>query len=135
MFLFLFLYAVTMFIYQIKRIISSEKWLNYFFFLKIPKIWVGRATLNGEKNAGMVLQTNVQKILKSGSRCFSACNALNFFSVEFLGVKLQFTIYIYFSEQPFYGNYSALDYHTNTAGNFSRLRTRQDGVENRDNVY
>ena len=50
---------------------------RYFFFLKIPKIWVGRTTLNGEK-IGMPLQTNVQKIL-SGSRSSSACNALNFF--------------------------------------------------------
>ena len=46
-----FLYAVTMLIFQIKRIISSEKWFNYVvtFFLKMPKIWVGRTTLNGEK--------------------------------------------------------------------------------------
>ena len=49
-----YLYAVTMLIFQIKRIISSEKWFNYvvtfFFFslLKMPKIWVGRTTLNGE---------------------------------------------------------------------------------------
>ena len=46
------LYAVTMLIFHIKRIISSEKWFNYvvtFFFLKMPKIWVGRMTLNGEK--------------------------------------------------------------------------------------
>ena len=42
-----------MLIFQIKRIISSEKWFNYvatFFFLwKMPKIGVGRTTLNGEK--------------------------------------------------------------------------------------
>ena len=41
-----------MLIFHIKRIISSEKWFNYvvtFFFLKMPKIWVGRMTLNGEK--------------------------------------------------------------------------------------
>ena len=48
-----FPYAITMLIFQIKRIISSEKWLNYvaafFFFLKMPKIWDGRTTLNGEK--------------------------------------------------------------------------------------
>ena len=49
-----FLYAVTLLIFQIKRIISREKWFNYvatffFFFLKIPKIWVGRKTLYGEK--------------------------------------------------------------------------------------
>ena len=50
-----YVYAVTMLIFQIKRIISSEKWFNYvvtffFFFLllKMPKIWVGRTTLNGE---------------------------------------------------------------------------------------
>ena len=50
-----FLYTVTMLIFQIKRIVSSEKWFNYvvtssssssFFFLKMPKIWVGRTTLN-----------------------------------------------------------------------------------------
>ena len=41
--------------FQIKRIISSEKWCNYvlffffFFFLKMAKIWVGRTTVNGEK--------------------------------------------------------------------------------------
>ena len=36
-----FLNPVTMLIFQIKRIISSEKWVNYlvtiFFFLKMPK--------------------------------------------------------------------------------------------------
>ena len=50
-----FLYAVTMLIFQIKRIISSEKWFNYVvtFFLKMPKIWVGRTTLNGEKKKRM----------------------------------------------------------------------------------
>ena len=40
--------------FRLKRIISSEKWFNYvvtflFFFLKIPKVWLGRTTLNGEK--------------------------------------------------------------------------------------
>ena len=45
-----FLYAVTMLIFQIKRIISTEKWCNYdIFFWKIPKIGVGRTTVNGEK--------------------------------------------------------------------------------------
>ena len=48
-----FLYAVTMLIFQIKRIISSEKWFHYvvtfFLFLKKPKMWVGRTTINGEK--------------------------------------------------------------------------------------
>ena len=40
-----------MLIVHIKRIILSEKWFNYvvFFVLKIPKICVGRTTLNGEK--------------------------------------------------------------------------------------
>ena len=52
MFLFLFLlYAVTMLIFPIKRVVSSEKWCNYVvtFFLKMPKTWVGRTTANGEK--------------------------------------------------------------------------------------
>ena len=44
-----FLYAVTMLIFQIKRIISSKKRLNFFFLLKMPKIWVSRMTVNGEK--------------------------------------------------------------------------------------
>ena len=45
--------SVTMLTFQIKRIISSEKWVNYlvtfFFFLKMPKIWVGWTTANIEK--------------------------------------------------------------------------------------
>ena len=53
-FVLVFLCAVTMLIFQIKRIISNEKWFNYIvtfflFFLKMPKIWVGWTTLNGEK--------------------------------------------------------------------------------------
>ena len=47
-----FLYAVTMLIFQIERIISSEKWFNYAitFFLKMQKIWLShQTTLNGEK--------------------------------------------------------------------------------------
>ena len=50
MFLFLFLfflYAVTMLIFQIKRIISSKKWFNYVVTYFI--FWVGQTTLNGEK--------------------------------------------------------------------------------------
>ena len=41
-----------MLIFQIKRIISSEKWFNYVvtsFFFENAKIWVGWTTLNGEK--------------------------------------------------------------------------------------
>ena len=50
-FLPVFLYAVTMLIFHIKRITPSEKWCNYVvaFFLKMPKICVGRTTVNGEK--------------------------------------------------------------------------------------
>ena len=51
MFLFFSMLLMTMRIFQIKRIISSEKWFNYVFtfFLKMTKIWVGQTTLNGEK--------------------------------------------------------------------------------------
>ena len=41
--------------FQIRRITSSEKWLTtsllffFFGFWKMPKIWVCRTTLNGEK--------------------------------------------------------------------------------------
>ena len=50
-----FLYTVTVLIFQIKRIISSEKWFIHFvtssfIFLKMPKIWVGQTMLNGAKN-------------------------------------------------------------------------------------
>ena len=50
-FVLVFLCAVTMLIFQIKRIISSEKWCNYVvtFFLTMPKVWVGRTTVKGEK--------------------------------------------------------------------------------------
>ena len=46
-----FLYAVTILIFQIERIISSEKWFNYAitFFLKMPKIWLSQTKLNREK--------------------------------------------------------------------------------------
>ena len=96
---------------------------------------------------GTFLQTNVQKILKSGSRSSSACNALkfpsraishargplrvsrfarrttekkrdcsssNFFRRILRSEGLVYKSYIFFSEQPFYGNYSTLDSHTNT---------------------
>ena len=36
-----FLYAVTMLIFQIKRIISSEKRFNYVITFFLPKMWVG----------------------------------------------------------------------------------------------
>ena len=42
----------------IKRIIPGEKWFNYvimFFFLKMPKILVGRMMLNGETKERMAL--------------------------------------------------------------------------------
>ena len=47
-----FLYAVTMLIFQIKRIISSEKWFNYvitFFFFENAKNLVGQMMLNRER--------------------------------------------------------------------------------------
>ena len=47
-----FLYAVTMLIFQIKRIVSSEKWCNHvvtFFSSENAKIWVGWTMVNGEK--------------------------------------------------------------------------------------
>ena len=49
-----FLYAVTMLIFQIKRIISSKNGLttSLLFFLKMPKIWVGQTMLNGENKRG-----------------------------------------------------------------------------------
>ena len=63
-----FLYAVTMLIFQIKRIISSEKWCNYVvtFFKKMPKIGVGRTTVNGEKKEdGLSLcGNNISRLLK-----------------------------------------------------------------------
>ena len=71
-----FLYAVTMLIFQMKRIISSEKWCNFdaifFFFLKMPKIGVGRTTVNGQKKEdGLSLNfslslcgNNISRLLK-----------------------------------------------------------------------
>ena len=61
-----FLFAVTMLIFQIKRIISSEKWCNYVvtFFKKMPKIWVGRTTVNGEKKEDGLMAKLMQNCLK-----------------------------------------------------------------------
>ena len=43
-----------MLIFQIKRVISSEKWCNYVVtsFFENAKIWVRRTTLNREKKRG-----------------------------------------------------------------------------------
>ena len=61
-----FLYAVTMLIFQIERIISSEKWFNYAItlFLKMPIIWLSQTTLNGEKKEDGLKD---KKILFSGN--------------------------------------------------------------------
>ena len=61
-----FLYAVTMLIFQTKRIISNEKWFNYvdslLFSFLMPKIWVGQTTLNGEKKGGLcVMIKNIKE--------------------------------------------------------------------------
>ena len=52
-----FLYAVTMLIFQIKRIISSEKWFHYvvtfsFLFLKKPIKNVGRSDDDKRRKKG-----------------------------------------------------------------------------------
>ena len=65
-FVLVFLCAVTMLIFQIKRIISSEKWCNYVvtFFKKMPKIWVDRMTVYGEKKEdGLTLFCAWQNLL------------------------------------------------------------------------
>ena len=60
--------AVTTLIFQIKRIISSEKWFNYvvtcFFFLKMLKIWVGQTTLKGEKKENGLTLTKERRLVK-----------------------------------------------------------------------
>ena len=62
---------------------------------------------------------------------------LIFFSTILRSEALVYNSY-FFSEQPFYGNYATLDFHTNTVISHAfavTLPTRQDGVENRDKVY
>ena len=70
MFMFLFLFFSKLLLCSF-FIISSEKWFNYvvtfFFFLKKPKIWVGRTTLNGEIKEDGLVTTNV-KFFQSWSR-------------------------------------------------------------------
>ena len=61
-----FLYAVTMLIFQTKRIISNEKWFNYvdslLFSFLMPKIWVGQTMLSGEKKGGLsVMIKNIKE--------------------------------------------------------------------------
>ena len=51
----LFLYAFIMLIFQIKRIFQVKNGLTTLllcFSLKMPKIWVSRTMLNGEKKRG-----------------------------------------------------------------------------------
>ena len=62
MFMFLFLFFSKLLLCSF-FIISSEKWFNYvvtFFVLKMPKICVGRTTLNGEKKEDGLVTTNVK---------------------------------------------------------------------------
>ena len=62
-----------MLIFQIKRIISSEKWFNYvvtFFFLKKPQIWVGPTTLaKWRKKRGWPYQGQIIIMLRL--RCYT----------------------------------------------------------------
>ena len=76
--------AVTMLIFQIKRIISSEKWFNYVvtFFLKMPKIWVGRTTLNGEKKEDGLIEGKETRL-----------NHYKIHSILLLSVKLSQLLY------------------------------------------
>ena len=68
------LYAVTMLIFHIKRIISSEKWFNYvvtFFFLKMPKIWVGRTTVNRKKKRmTKCTEISLENFYVNGQKCY-----------------------------------------------------------------
>ena len=52
-----FLYAVTMLIFQIKELFQVKNGLTTsLLFSKMPKIWVGRTTINGEKKEdGLIL--------------------------------------------------------------------------------
>ena len=50
-----------------------------------------------------------------------------FFSRILRNEALVYNSYI-FTEQPFYGNYSTLDSHTNTVISHTGLTTRQDGL-------
>ena len=60
MFLFFFMLLLCSFF---RLISSSEKWFKYvvtFFRFKMPKIWVGRTTLNGEKKEdGLIVDINL----------------------------------------------------------------------------
>ena len=49
--------------FQIKRIISIEKWFNYVvtFFLEMPKIWVGRTTLNEDKKKNGLTEVRAKR--------------------------------------------------------------------------
>ena len=38
-------------LFQVKNGLTT----SFFFFVKMPKIWVGRTTLNGEKNERMAI--------------------------------------------------------------------------------
>ena len=82
---------------------------------------------------GTFLQTNVQKILKRGSRSCSACNALNFFSRI---LKSEALVYkSYFFEKSRFTKIIRHQILIQILYFLTRLPTRQDGVETRDKVY
>ena len=70
----------------------------------------------------------------SSKRNLSTGMAPNFFSAILRFVASFSLQFIFFSEQPFYLNYSTLDCHTNTVISHT-FAYRQDGAENRDKVY
>ena len=59
---------------QLPKLLFDKKWFNYvvtfFFFLKMAKNWVGRTTLNGEKNRMASTKKKRKKDKHSGETKF-----------------------------------------------------------------
>ena len=108
---------------------------------KHKQLLANRPCLVGRKKK--FLHTNVGKCFKKALAHVAACNALNFFSLESLAVKLQFTIQsffvFFFSEQAFFDirfsykhcNFPKdLDYQTSSEANKKKAMLLQSFMKN-----
>ena len=86
-----------MLIFQIKRVISSEKWFNYVVtsFFENAKIWVRRTTLNREKKRGWPKLPIVQMTMTCVQLFQRHFNNSIFSTYITIGVKSLFNFLMY----------------------------------------
>ena len=69
-------------LFQVKNGLTTSLLFLFFFFLKMPKIWVGRTTLNGEKKEDGLIEGKETRL-----------NHYKIHSILLLSVKLSQLLY------------------------------------------